>query len=134
MKGNPLVSSKLLDRRWKTRDLQIHKQRLRSVKSSISAQQSAPMIPNCILRNAKKEEMNERRYTEIEKANRILLERMTHIMQTGGRHNNNFTPMTSHVPKRSLNSEVRRKELMKITIENQAILKRLQDKTSNYSV
>lgn len=36
--------------------------------------------------------------------------------------------------KRSLNSEVRRKELMKITIENQHILKRLQDKTSNYSV
>jgi hypothetical protein len=36
--------------------------------------------------------------------------------------------------KRSLNSEVRKKEMLKITIENQAILKRLQDKTSNYSV
>ena len=36
--------------------------------------------------------------------------------------------------KRSLNSEVRKKELMKITIENQLILRRLQDKTSNYSV
>lgn len=36
--------------------------------------------------------------------------------------------------KKSMNSDVRRRELMKITIENQAILKRLQDKTSNYSV
>jgi hypothetical protein len=36
--------------------------------------------------------------------------------------------------KRSLNSEVRRKELLKITIENQNILRRLQDKSSNYSV
>lgn len=36
--------------------------------------------------------------------------------------------------KRSLNSEVRKKELMKITIENQAILRRLQEKQSNYSV
>lgn len=36
--------------------------------------------------------------------------------------------------KRSLNSEVRKKEMLKITIENQQILKRLQDKTSNYSV
>lgn len=35
--------------------------------------------------------------------------------------------------KRSLNSEVRKKEMLKITIENQQILKRLQDKTSNYS-
>ena len=59
-------------------------------------------------------------------------------MQGGGgslaRQNSNVTPMTNHMAKRSLNSEVRRKELMKITIENQAILKRLQDKTSNYSV
>lgn len=33
-----------------------------------------------------------------------------------------------------MNSEVRRRELMKITVENQAILKRLQDKTATYSV
>jgi len=38
------------------------------------------------------------------------------------------------IHKRSLNSEVRKKEMLKITIENQQILKRLQDKTSNYSV
>ena len=33
-----------------------------------------------------------------------------------------------------MNRDVRKKELLKITIENQAILRRLQDKTSNYSV
>ena len=43
-------------------------------------------------------------------------------------------PSTQVMHKRSLNSEVRKKELMKITIENQTILRRLQDKTSNYSV
>jgi hypothetical protein len=36
--------------------------------------------------------------------------------------------------RKSLNRDVRKKELLKITIENQAILRRLQDKTSNYSV
>jgi len=36
--------------------------------------------------------------------------------------------------KRSLNREVRKKNLLKITIENQAILKRLQDRQSNYDV
>jgi Hemingway/CFA97 len=84
------------------------------------------------------------RFTEIEKANRILLERMTHIMQGSGsttaaaanRTLYNSTPASSGLVmhKRSLNSEVRKKELMKITIENQHILRRLQEKTSNYSV
>jgi len=34
---------------------------------------------------------------------------------------------------RSLNRDMRKKELVKITIENQAILRRLQDKKSNYN-
>ena len=77
------------------------------------------------------------RYTEIEKANRILLERMTNIMSVNqARTINNSTPqaMPPIMRKKSMNSDVRRRDLMKITIENQAILKRLQDKTSNYSV
>lgn len=36
--------------------------------------------------------------------------------------------------RKSLNREQRKKDLLKITIENQAILRRLQDKSSNYSV
>lgn len=36
--------------------------------------------------------------------------------------------------KRSLNREARKRELMKITKENQLILKRLQDKSANYNV
>lgn len=70
---------------------------------------------------------------------------MTSIMQNNNRQQLSATPgggagLPQVVPsgtllnKRSLNSEVRKKELMKITIENQNILKRLQDKTSNYSV
>lgn len=36
--------------------------------------------------------------------------------------------------KKSLNRESRKRELMKITMENQQILKRLQDKQPNYNV
>jgi len=36
--------------------------------------------------------------------------------------------------KASLNRQVRKKELMRITVENQAILRRLQDKAPTYSV
>ena len=59
MKGMPLVSSKLLDRKWRSREQQIHKERLRSVKSSIRTLQTTPLIPTCMIRNFKKEEMNE---------------------------------------------------------------------------
>ena len=36
--------------------------------------------------------------------------------------------------RRSLNRDARKRELMKITKENQLILKRLQDKSANYNV
>eukprot|EP00347_Sterkiella_histriomuscorum_P015405 403357145 len=82
MKGGPLVSSKLLDKRWKQKDQEIHKQRLREVKSAVRTLQSAPYQPNPVIRNYKREAMLERRYTEIERENRILLEKMSGIMQT----------------------------------------------------
>lgn len=58
MKGLPLVSSKLLDKRWKSRDQEIHKQRLRQVKSQMRVIQSTPFMP--MVRNTKKEELAER--------------------------------------------------------------------------
>jgi hypothetical protein len=63
MKGMPLVSSKLLDRKWKSRDQEIHKERLRKVKSQMRTMQSAPFVPNTMIRNTKKEELNESKYT-----------------------------------------------------------------------
>lgn len=61
------------------------------------------------------------RYTEIERENRILLEKMSNIMQNPKPAL--YNPM--RVEKASLNRVQRKKELMKITVENQAILKRL---------
>ena len=43
-------------------------------------------------------------------------------------------PMSAGVPRRSLNRDARKRELMKITRENQQILKRLQDKKAYYDV
>ena len=62
MKGMPLVSSKLLDKRWKTREHDIHKEKLRQVKSQMRTLQTAPYIPTSMVRNMKKEEMNESNY------------------------------------------------------------------------
>ena len=41
---------------------------------------------------------------------------------------------TASGARRSLNRDARKRELMKITKENQLILKRLQDKSANYNV
>ena len=70
------------------------------------------------------------RYTEIERENRILLEKMSNIMQNPKPAL--YNPM--RVEKASLNRNQRKKELMKITVENQAILRRLQEKQPTYSV
>jgi len=43
-------------------------------------------------------------------------------------------PLSAVGGRRSLNREARKRELMKITKENQLILKRLQEKSANYNV
>lgn len=43
-------------------------------------------------------------------------------------------PLSTIPNRRSLNREARRRELIKITKENQQILKRLQNKQANYNV
>mmetsp|Transcript_14541 Transcript_14541/g.16257 ORF Transcript_14541/g.16257 Transcript_14541/m.16257 type:complete len:303 (+) Transcript_14541:79-987(+) len=84
--------------------------------------------------------MLEDRYTEIERENRILLEKMTSIMQKPNRTSTSFSQdRFSNYPgiitnKKSLNRAQRKHDLLKITLENQAILRRLQDKSSNYNV
>lgn len=115
------MSSKLLDRKWREQEQMIHKRKLREVRSAIRTQHSQPYKPNITMRNAKKDAMLERRYTEIERENRILLEKMSNIMQKNkpGLYNPN------RVEKASLNRVQRKNELMKITVENQAILQRL---------
>lgn len=55
----PLVSSKLLDKKWRSREQQIHKDKLRQVKSQMRTLQTAPYIPTSMVRNMKKEELNE---------------------------------------------------------------------------
>lgn len=57
----------------------------------------------------------EDRYAQIERDNRLLLEKMSHIMRKGGVDNHNSTSKYA----KSLNKGARKKELHKITTENQ---------------
>ena len=57
----------------------------------------------------------EDRYSQIERDNRLLLEKMSHIMRKGGLDNFNNNAKYS----KSLNKGARKKELQQITRENQ---------------
>ena len=81
--------------------------------------------------NLKKQQVEEERFTEIERNNRILLSRMSSIMRKGAAIDNK---PTSHNAPKSLNSIKRKQELDRITRENQNILKRIQARKPTYSV
>ena len=61
MKNQRLVSSKLLDRKWREQEQVIHRRKLRDVKSAIPTQQRKPYAPTPTMRNAKKEQILERK-------------------------------------------------------------------------
>ena len=59
--------------------------------------------------------MMEERFSKIERENRILLEKMSHIMQNNTLDNKGQSWMYAH----SLNKEFRKRELQRITKDNQ---------------
>ena len=80
------------------------------------------------------------REDEIQRENRILLDKMTHILQQRQVQSQDFTHSApssmSQLPplRKSLNRDRRKQELIRITEENQRILQRLQDKKAIYNM
>ena len=54
MKVNTCVGSKLLDKKWKERDLMLHKRKLREIKSAVRMS-NKPFTVDIANRNAKRE-------------------------------------------------------------------------------
>jgi E3 ubiquitin-protein ligase TRIP12 len=71
--------------------------------------------------NLKREQLLEERYFEIDRENKILLQKMSDIMR-----NTTYTNERAKSGPPSLNRDLRKTELMRITQENQSILKRIQ--------
>jgi E3 ubiquitin-protein ligase TRIP12 len=78
--------------------------------------------------NAKREQMLEDRYSEIDRENRLLLKKMSDIMK-----NQNTPRKLEPLGPQSLNRDFRKKELLRITKENQSILKRIQQAQPEYN-
>ena len=97
-----------------------HKKKLREMKASIDTKEPHTRQGGK-RRNPKKEQMMEERYAQIERDNRLLLEKMSYIM----RHQSMDIREDTGEYSQSLNRERRKRELQRITRENQKILARI---------
>ena len=105
-----------------------HQQKLRNMKSSID--NKCPRGGSHLKTKAKKNALMEERFAQIETENRLLLEKMSHIMRfKGGIDCTNDSAKYSH----SLSKERRKRELQRITKDNQKILQRIQAARPTYN-
>ncbi|EQC39829.1 hypothetical protein SDRG_03249 [Saprolegnia diclina VS20] len=118
--------NKHTDSKFYSRCQSIHKKKLSTIKSCID--NSEPTRPAHLRKNLKKEQMKEERYATIERENRILLEKMSFIMQHDTLDNKNDSIKHGH----SLNKGQRKRDLQRITAENQSILRRIQTRQPTY--
>jgi E3 ubiquitin-protein ligase TRIP12 len=105
----------------------LHRERLRNMKPAID--NKPPKRHNHLRKNMKREQMMEERFAQIERENRLLLEKMSYIMQRNTLDNKSSALKYGQ----SLNKAFRKRELQRITQENQAILRRIQAREPNYN-
>ena len=103
-----------------------HRRKLAEMKCSID--NKAPKRHPHLRKNLKKEQLMEERFAEIERDNRLLLEKMSYIM----RHQSMDIREDTGEYSQSLNRERRKRELQRITRENQKILARIQAAEPTY--
>ncbi|XP_077988134.1 sperm axonemal maintenance protein CFAP97D1-like [Glandiceps talaboti] len=117
--------SRILQRKWDQKYYDAHRQKLKEVKASVD--NKPPRTYMHIHCKIKTLQMKEERLATIERDNRILLEKMSMIMRTQGRVDNR-----NNYDYRSLNREKRQKELLRVTKENQEILRRIMASEPEY--
>lgn len=119
--------NKLLQKRWDTTYYNEHRQKVRDAVPMVDTK--APPTYMHLHLKLKKLQLEEERLATIERDNRILLEKMSYIMRTRGRVDNR-----NNYEYKSLNREKRQRELLRVTRENQEILKRINMRKPEYSV
>ena len=124
-------ANKTLTKKWRRRNHARHRARLSSVRSRID---NSPPRPYAHLHvNLKKLQTEEERMSQIERDNRILLNKMSRIMRQRHTLDNSNSRYSARAGKPSLNRLKRKKELARITRENQRILARIQSVQPTYN-
>lgn len=119
-------SNKLLQMKWDQTYYKEHRRLVKEAQPMVDTK--APATYMHLHLKLKKLQLEEERLATIERDNRILLEKMSYIMRTRGRVDNR-----NNYEYRSLNREKRQRELLRVTKENQAILKRIMLRKPEYS-
>lgn len=124
------TGSKVCARREHERRQELHRARVKNMKPLVDTTEPTVAHFDHVRINLKKEQLLEERYTEIDRENRILLSKMSTIVKTA-----EGTPEKPRRPPGpvSLNQDSRKKELLRITRENGAILKRIQQAQPVYN-
>ncbi|PIK46532.1 hypothetical protein BSL78_16596 [Apostichopus japonicus] len=118
--------SRILKERWDRKYYDEHRDKVREAKSVVDTKPPTTYVHLHL--KLKKLQLEEERLATVERDNRILLEKMSQIMRTKGRVDNHNDYIS-----RSLNKEKRRRELIRVTQENQEILKRILAREPEYN-
>ncbi|XP_065107865.1 sperm axonemal maintenance protein CFAP97D1 [Paramisgurnus dabryanus] len=125
----PILPSvnKYLQYRWDKDCYEIHRTKVKSAKPTINT--TPPKTYNHLIVKLKKQQLEDERVSRIKRENHMLLDKMSHIMQTAG----GVDCKNDYVIK-SLGKEKRQMELLHITKENQRILQRLCTCRPHYNI
>jgi len=121
------VMNKACTERVRKREHDMHKQRMKDIKSQVDTTVPSTCHLDHLRNNLKREKLLEERYYEIDRENKILLQKMSDIMKSA-----TYVDRGKSGPP-SLNRDSRKTELMRITHENQAILRRIQQAQPVYN-
>ncbi|XP_048049822.1 sperm axonemal maintenance protein CFAP97D1 isoform X1 [Megalobrama amblycephala] len=119
--------NKYLQYRWDKNCYEMHRSKVKSAKPTINT--TPPKTYGHLLVKFKKRQLEEERVSRIERDNQMLLDKMSHIMQTNG-----GVDCRNDYVKKSLGTEKRQLELLRIAKENEWILQRLSSCRPRYSV
>ncbi|XP_075702347.1 sperm axonemal maintenance protein CFAP97D1 [Rhinoderma darwinii] len=115
----------ILKKKWDSYHYQCHMSRVRTAKPEVDNKPPRIFLHHHV--QMKRIQMEQERLTVIEKNNRLLMEKIAHIMCTRGALDN-----WNNCHLGSLNSSKRNRDIVRITAENQAIHKRIQESKPNY--
>jgi len=121
------VANRACADRVQSRNQQLHRERIKKMRPQVDTAEPKVIHMDHRRNNLKREQMLEERYYEIDRENRILLQKMSDMMKQSG-----HTPRAKSGPP-SLNRDARKTQLMQITKENQSILKRIQQAQPVYN-
>ncbi|CAI2365376.1 unnamed protein product [Moneuplotes crassus] len=120
--------NQLLNKKWDEKAYKLHVQSLKKMRPMVNTKSPPGLTYKHIKINTKRDYEVMRRYNEIEKENIRLVE------LAKKKYNSLCSPGRNKAKKKSLNDEFRKKQLVKITLDNFKMMKRLKNVKSSIKV